>query len=97
MIPQAVQLTLPSWIQLLLAAVAILANLATAAFVLFVLWPSIRNQERRAERLEEWLDRQEVKDAIWKLVDKVSHGDGLGSQRVDKSEWTKGIRQEGDL
>ena len=96
MMPQAVQLTLPVWAQAILALTAILANVGTFAFVIFVLWPSIRNQERRAQRLENWLERDEVDLAIWKLVDKVARGDGLTGKPVDKNTWFENQTQDGE-
>ena len=96
MMPQAVQLTLPIWAQAILALTAILANVGTFAFVIFVLWPSIRNQERRAQRLENWLERDEVKQAVWKLVDKVARGDGLSGKPVDKKTWWDDQTKDGE-
>ena len=96
MMPQAVQLTLPLWAQAILALAAILANVATILFVLLVLWPSIRSQERRAGRLEGWLERDEVKQAIWKLVDKAARGDGLAGKPVDKKTWWDDQTKDGE-
>lgn len=96
MIPNIIQITLPAWIQVVIAATAILANVGTFAFVVFVLWPSIRNQEKRAKRLEDWLERDEVKQAIWKLVDKVAHGDGLTGKPVDKNTWFEKETKDGE-
>jgi hypothetical protein len=99
MIPQAVQLTLPVWAQAILALAAILANVATLLFVVFVLWPSIRSQERRAGRIEKWMDGPEGARAKAAVLSKIEGSDGLdqAGSPVDKSEWTKGINQGGDL
>jgi hypothetical protein len=96
MIPHVIQITLPAWVQVVIAVTAILANVGTFAFVIFVLWPSIRNQERRANRLEAWLERDEVKQAIWKLVDKVAHGDGLTGKPVNKNNWFENETKDGE-
>lgn len=89
MMPQAVQLTIPVWAQAILALTAILANVGTFAFVIFVLWPSIRNQERRAEKLEVWIggsEGQRIKAAVISRIDKA---DGLGTagKPVDRDLW----------
>lgn len=96
MIPHVIQITLPAWIQIVIAVTAILANVGTFAFVVFVLWPSIRNQERRADRLESWFERDEVKDAIWKVVDKMARGDGLTGKPVDKKTWWDNETKDGE-
>jgi hypothetical protein len=89
MMPQAVQLTLPLWVQAILALAAILANLATMAFVLLVLWPSIRNQERRADKLETWMDGPEGQRIKAAVISKIDKADGLGTagKPVDKKTW----------
>ena len=89
MIPQAVQLTLPVWAQAILAIAAILANIGTFAFVVFVLWPSIRSQERRAKKLEAWIggpEGQRIKAAV---ISKIDKADGLGTagKPADKNNW----------
>ena len=87
--PQAVQLTLPLWAQAILALAAILANVGTFAFVIFVLWPSIRNQERRADKLEAWVDGpegQRIKAAVISRIDKADGLDKAGKP-VDKGWW----------
>lgn len=89
MIPQAVPLTLPVWAQAILVVAAILANVGTFAFVIFVLWPSIRSQERRAGKIEVWMDSpegQRVKAAIMSKIDKA---DGLNAagKPVDRKAW----------
>ena len=95
MIPQAIQLTLPLWAQAVLAIGAILANVGTLLFVLLVLWPSIRNQDRRAARLEAWVDGPEGQRLREAVIAKIDGADGLGNagKPVDKSEWTRGLRQ----
>ena len=89
----------PLWVQVAMAVSYIVAQLSTAAFVILVLWPSIRNQERRAQRLEAWCERDEVKGAIWKLVDKMAHGDGLdgAGKPTTRSEFTTRGTNRGEL
>jgi hypothetical protein len=80
----------PFWVQVVMAVSYIIAQMATTAFVLVVLWPSIRNQERRAQRLEAWCERQEVKDAIWKALDKIRTMDHLGGKPTTKADFAAG-------
>jgi Zn-dependent protease with chaperone function len=92
MIPQAVGLTLPVWAQAILALAAILANVGTFAFVIFVLWPSIRNQERRADKLEAWVggeEGQRIKAAVISKIDKADGLDAAGKPADKKSWWTE--------
>lgn len=98
MMPQAVQLTLPLWAQAVLALAAILANLGTFAFVIFVLWPSIRSQERRADRIEAWMDSPEGRRIKAAVVSRIDKADGLGTvgKPVDKENWWGNQTQDGD-
>lgn len=59
---------LPHWLQLLVATVAVLGFMGGAAAFLFVIWPSIRRGERRAERIEKWIDGPEGQLAKEKLL-----------------------------
>lgn len=65
---------LPHWLQVLVAIIAILGFLGGAAAFLFVIWPSIRRGERRAERLEKWMDGPEGQLARKKFVEFLNRG-----------------------
>lgn len=99
MIPHVIQITLPTWVQIVVSVTAILANLSTALFVLLVLWPSIRNQERRTSRIEKWFDGPDGRRVIRAIQSKIDQADGLGQagKPVDRARWTDDLRQEGDL
>src|SRR5579872_785494 len=98
MIPHIIQITLPSWVQALVAITAILANVGTFAFVIFVLWPSIRNQERRSGKLEAWVDGPEGQRIKAAVISKIDKADGLGSasKPADKASWWTDRTEDGE-
>ncbi len=73
---------IPHWLQLLVAVVAIAGFLLGAAAFVFVIWPSIRRADRRADLLERWIDGPDGKKAYEKLIDFL-HGkiDGAPQDR----------------
>lgn len=68
----------PNWAQVVVTLIAVLAALvgivsgigAALAFCL-VIWPSIRNGERRARRVEDWLESSEGRRVISLLREKA--------------------------
>ena len=65
---------LPHWVQLLVAVVAVLGFLGGAWAFLFVIWPSIRRGERRAERIERWVDGPDGQAACKKFNEFLRKG-----------------------
>jgi hypothetical protein len=58
-------------IQIILVVTAVLSLAGGAAAFLLVIWPSIRNQERRAARLERWLDSADGEMTVRALKSKL--------------------------
>jgi hypothetical protein len=58
-------------LQLVMVCATVLSLLLGAAAFLFVIWPSIRNAERRAARLEKWMDGAEAKELYRAVRSKV--------------------------
>jgi hypothetical protein len=75
-------------IQIILVATAILSLAGGAAAFLFVIWPSIRNQERRAARLEQWIDSAEGAAVIRSVKAKISSLDA-GGQPTSKDAFLR--------
>ena len=57
--------------QLVMACATVLSLCLGAAAFLFVIWPSIRNAERRGERLERWLESPEAKELYQAAKSKI--------------------------
>ena len=64
-----------------------------------MLWPSIRSQERRARRLETWIDGPEGQRLKIAALSKIEKADGLDAagKPVNKDAWSRGLQQAGDL
>lgn len=71
---------LPYWLQIVLAAVAVLGFVGGACAFLFVMWPAIRKSESRAQRMERWADSPEGRRVFRLIVAKVT---GLTGDRVE--------------
>jgi len=65
---------LPHWVQLLVAVVAVLGFVGGAAAFLFVIWPSIRRADKRADRIEKWIDGPEGQAAYKKFTEFLRKG-----------------------
>lgn len=93
----------PLWLTVLMGFCYAMAQLATAGFVLFVLWPSIRNGDRRGKRIEDWVDSEQGQKIVKKIVDRVERGDGLESagkpttRNSFASEKPRGANERDDL
>ena len=57
----------PAWLQIGMAVAGILAFLGGAAAFLFVIWPSIRRQNRLGNRIEDLINSERAK----KIIDQV--------------------------
>jgi uncharacterized membrane protein len=82
--PAAPALTLPIWFQALLGVIAILGFLGGAWFALFIIWPSIRRQDRRADQIEQWMESDEAKSIRTAILGKLSIS-GKSTTRQDFS------------
>jgi hypothetical protein len=78
--------TLPFWIQVLMAVIAVLSFLGGACAFLFIMWPAIRKGERRAERVEAWLNSVEGKKVTNALISKAM---GMPGERVKPDQFLR--------
>jgi len=68
-----------SWLQIIVVACAILSLVGGALAFLLVIWPSIRRADRRAERLEKWIEGPDGRLAYQKFIDFLNKGAIQGS------------------
>ena len=97
MIPTTVE-GLPHWVQLVAVVTAVLAFILSALAFVLVVWPAIRNGERRARRMEEFLDSSEGKELIRAAKSKVM-GLAAGGKPVDKDSFLRestGVNEPGE-
>lgn len=65
-------------LQLAMVLVTSLSLILGAAAFIFVIWPSIRNAERRGARLERWLEGAEAKELFAAAKSKLLGFDSSG-------------------
>jgi hypothetical protein len=85
----------PHWLQFLVIVISILGVLGGAAAFLFVMWPAIRAGERRARRLEEWMDSDEGKRVKAAVIQKVT-GPAIVGERTSPEAFLKEDVPSGD-
>ena len=79
---------MPLFFQIAVGLAAIVGTVGAALAFLLVIWPSIRNQERRAERIEQWLESEEGKAIVRALHQKLD----VGGKTVDSVKSFAGKR-----
>jgi hypothetical protein len=82
-------------IQITLVVTAVLSLAGGAAAFLLVIWPSIRSQERRAARLERWLDSSDGEVTIRALKAKLT-GLDAGARPISKEAFLSEVDPYGD-
>jgi hypothetical protein len=65
-----------SYLQAIIATVTFLSFLGGTCAFLFVIWPSIRNAERRGARLEAWMESDDAKKLVSALKSKIGLEEG---------------------
>lgn len=92
---------IPHWVQLLVVIISILGVVGGAAAFLFVMWPAIRAGERRAKRIEAWMDSDEGKRVKAAVVQKVTaslvQGEPTSQEAFLKEDGPPGAQQKGDF
>jgi hypothetical protein len=65
-----------NWSQVVTATVTLLSFLGGTCAFLFVIWPSIRNAERRGAMLEEWMESDDAKKLVSAIKSKIGLEEG---------------------